>query len=69
MSTIKALRGDKRDSVSNVNIHPMHIQHVRWLYKQFRQDGMDRGSARMNLVFALSQGQRDARTKVQEVLR
>lgn len=67
MSTMKAMR--TTSASTDVTIHPNHMPHARWLYKQFRGDGMDRASARMNLVFALSLGQRDARTKVQEALR
>lgn len=67
MSTMRASRN--APAGTNVTIHPNHMTHARWLYKQFRGDGMDSASARMNLVFALSLGQRDARTKVQEALR
>lgn len=44
-------------------------KHLLWLYRQFRQDGMKRADARMNLCFAIAYGQRDIRSRINEALR
>jgi len=58
-----------RTKSTDVTVCRRNVKHIRWLYRQLRQDGLKPGDARMSLVFAISAGQRDMRTRVEDTLR
>jgi hypothetical protein len=52
-----------------ITVHQRSVKHVRWLYRNMRNEGLARADARMSLCFALAAGQRDARSTVEDAVR
>lgn len=61
--------GQRQTAGSAVTVQRDSVQNLRWLYKQFRKDGLAAADARMNLVFAFAAGQRDMRARVYKAVR